>query len=402
MTEDDGAGVGWRSAPPSVAHFRDDLGVCIHQARPRHAHGGDLHQSSWSSDGAVEREVALGSHGAGGCALASPGVGGGGCNDGALAPATAAAEEAAAPFGEAGAFALVDNVLGVLNPGALSPPSPCLIAAACCCPCFTPPICSIARQLIYRRIVRSCTLTACIVQVAVLASSIAVGGLQPLRENPWLGPSAAVLVRFGAKNAPLIVDGQVWRLVTAMFNHAGCIHAALNLFVELRVLLAKELQWGTPAFSAVFLLGGAVSTLTSCVFLPDTIGVGASGAILAVLGAWMVQLGCACGSREEEPVSHPADGLSHPVRMLLLALDITVVLLLSFLPGVDWAAHAGGLFAGVCAGLVLFTRHFRSVTTRRGCAVLGAACGAAWVITASLLLALGAVPLDARLKAFGN
>eukprot|EP01052_Picozoa_sp_SAG31_P036082 SAG31_NODE_4449_length_3222_cov_1.382325_2_plen_86_part_00 len=51
------------------------------------------------------------------------------------------------------------------------------------------------------------------------------------------GPSAAVLYELGAKDTDLIVRGnEPWRLLTAMWLHAGLIHLATNMYGLLQVI----------------------------------------------------------------------------------------------------------------------------------------------------------------------
>ncbi len=53
---------------------------------------------------------------------------------------------------------------------------------------------------------------------------------EPMSENPTLGPSAQVLIKLGAKDTDLIVNnGEYYRLVTAMFLHAGLVHWVIEL-----------------------------------------------------------------------------------------------------------------------------------------------------------------------------
>jgi membrane associated rhomboid family serine protease len=54
---------------------------------------------------------------------------------------------------------------------------------------------------------------------------------EPLDVNPMIGPSAETLVRLGAKDSYLIVVQQeIWRLLSPMVLHAGLIHFVLNMF----------------------------------------------------------------------------------------------------------------------------------------------------------------------------
>lgn len=59
---------------------------------------------------------------------------------------------------------------------------------------------------------------------AVMIASIAVNGwiIEPLNENPMIGPSADTLVLMGAKDTPLIViENEGWRLVTSSLLHVS-------------------------------------------------------------------------------------------------------------------------------------------------------------------------------------
>lgn len=82
------------------------------------------------------------------------------------------------------------------------------------------------------------------------------GGFEPLSLNPFWGPSgtarrlswpglplliyrepAQTLIELGAKDVPLMVEKhQVWRFFTPTFLHAGVIHLALNLGIDMWVV----------------------------------------------------------------------------------------------------------------------------------------------------------------------
>lgn len=84
-----------------------------------------------------------------------------------------------------------------------------------------------------------------------------------------------MLNTLGAKNAALIVyRHEWWRLLTPMLLHAGLIHLAVNVLIQLRVGVMLELEWGLKRYAAIYVTSGLTSSLLSCLALPDTLGVG--------------------------------------------------------------------------------------------------------------------------------
>jgi hypothetical protein len=73
-------------------------------------------------------------------------------------------------------------------------------------------------------------------QIVMMALMIKQGGVLPLAENFMLGPSVFVMLDYGAQQGGYIIyEGQWWRLVSAMFVHAGMIHLACNVYVQVSV-----------------------------------------------------------------------------------------------------------------------------------------------------------------------
>jgi membrane associated rhomboid family serine protease len=102
----------------------------------------------------------------------------------------------------------------------------------------------------------------------------------------------ALLANIGVMQADAVRHGQVWRLLTATYLHApGLHHVFFNMLALYFFGPALERVWGPRQFFLVYTLGGVVGnillTLAGLVgFInPLTLGVGASGSVLSLLGA---------------------------------------------------------------------------------------------------------------------
>ena len=150
-----------------------------------------------------------------------------------------------------------------------------------------------------------------------------------------------------------VAEGEYYRLVTAAFLHAGIVHLALNM-VALGVLGPPlEAALGRLRFAALYLLSALGGSVTAFLLAPqNTLGVGASGAIFGLFGAYYVvvrRLGGSTGSI---------------VGLLAVNLVITFAV-----PFIDWRAHLGGLVTGalVSAALVHAPRSRRDLVQAASC-----------------------------------
>jgi len=84
--------------------------------------------------------------------------------------------------------------------------------------------------------------------------------------------------------------GLSWRLFTAAFVHSGWLHLFGNMLFLWLAGAALEDRWGRLRFAGFYLASAAASTLFFDALHsgPDTILVGASGAISALMGAFLV------------------------------------------------------------------------------------------------------------------
>lgn len=147
--------------------------------------------------------------------------------------------------------------------------------------------------------------------------------------------SGGTLFRDWALFGPAVQDGDLYRLVTSGFLHAGFLHIAFNMY--LLYLLGKELEpeLGSPRFAALYFASLLAGSFGALVAAPLTLTVGASGAIYGLMGALAAML----FARGVNPLQTPVGSL------------IIFNLLLSFvLPNVSVGGHIGGLIGGALIG----------------------------------------------------
>lgn len=193
-----------------------------------------------------------------------------------------------------------------------------------------------------------------IIQIIVLMVMMIQCGMAPFQINPMIGPYPDALSEWGAKNTVLILeDDEWWRLITPIFLHAGIIHLACNVMVQVDTGAFFEREWGSVNWLIIYLVSAVGSSALSVVAMPDAISVGSSGAVMGLFGGKAAEVVCRCCEKD----STDQDRIGHQVRKEQCAgvmCSVTVVLLFSFIPYVDWAAHLGGVIAGFCVGMIIF------------------------------------------------
>ena len=157
------------------------------------------------------------------------------------------------------------------------------------------------------------------------------------------------LVRFGAKYGPLIALGEWWRLVTPIFLHGGLLHLGMNSWVLYDLGPAVEALYGRQKFLVLYVLTGIAGAAASFLWRPFSISIGASGAIFGLIGSMI-----AYGYRNRRTVADP-------VRNMFVKWAIYALLFGFIVPGLDNAAHIGGLVAGMAFGW--FVPQMPSVTS---------------------------------------
>ena len=146
-----------------------------------------------------------------------------------------------------------------------------------------------------------------------------------------------VLDQLGAKYGPLIREGEWWRLITAGFLHGGLLHIAMNSWVLFDLGAQTEENYGTSRFLVFYILSTITGFYASMLWAPLTPSVGSSAGIFGLIGA-MIALGV-----RDQSVYGSA------VKRVYTQWAI-FALVMSFFPGIDMAAHLGGLAGGFALG----------------------------------------------------
>lgn len=197
------------------------------------------------------------------------------------------------------------------------------------------------------------------VSIALIAINVAVFFLGPL-----LAGGRDLAVAFGNLAGPVALDtagteggvaaGQYYRLLTAAFLHAGVFHLAMNMFALASLGPALESALGRIRFLALYLLSALGGSVLSFVLtdprlrdlvagsaveslLPGIgqLGVGASGAIFGLFGAYYVVV----------------RRLGGETRSIVVLLAVNLVITFA-IPIIDWRAHLGGLLVGAAIAAV--------------------------------------------------
>lgn len=157
-------------------------------------------------------------------------------------------------------------------------------------------------------------------------------------------PPTSALLNFGADFGPFTLVDQPWRLVTAMFIHIGLIHIGCNMYALYMVGPFCEKVFGNLGMLTVYFVSGIVGGVVSLWLNPLAPSAGASGAIFGLFGAIF---GVLLAGRKLLPSELSRKML--PQMGWILAIN----LFLGFsIPGIDNAAHIGGLLFGAVAGAI--------------------------------------------------
>lgn len=180
------------------------------------------------------------------------------------------------------------------------------------------------------------TLAIILACMAVFVWEVAAGALA----------DGEAIVRAGALTREGVQAGQLWRLGTSMFLHAGAGHLIGNCLALYVLGVALEHALGAGRMLAAYVTSGIVGALASVAMGPGP-SVGASGAIFGVMGAVLAML---------YRYRHAWEVRDKRVGGVLAAWALYILAVGLITPYVDNAAHVGGLACGLLLGSRLPSR----------------------------------------------
>ncbi len=148
------------------------------------------------------------------------------------------------------------------------------------------------------------------------------------------------LIKFGAKENSLIINGEWWRIVSATILHIGFIHLIINMFALYYLGSAVEKTFGNIRFFIIYLTSGIGGSIASFAFHTN-VSAGASGALFGLFGALLFFT-----------IIYKSLFFKTMGGNLLLILLINIIFGMA-IPLIDIGAHLGGLVTGfIVAGAI--------------------------------------------------
>lgn len=177
---------------------------------------------------------------------------------------------------------------------------------------------------------------------------------EPIEDNILFGPCAQVLDLWGKDTAKIVQGREPWRLVTYMYLHGGLVHyfGNMGMLFQLRQI---ECAHGFVSFGVIYMASGIFASIMSALFAAEFVTVGASGAIMGLLGAMLGEIIQNWGVHDS-----PCGSL------MTVGICAVVQLALGTMPSVDNFAHFFGFLMGfVCSLFFLIQQR----ETSRGVAI---------------------------------
>ena len=204
--------------------------------------------------------------------------------------------------------------------------------------------------------------------------AIRVGGLfsNGIQVNPATNQPIGALIG--------VAHGQWYRLLSAGFVHVSIFHLGMNMWALYVLGRLTEQLFGRSRMVLIYLVSLLAGSVGALLYAPDSLTVGASGAIFGLMGAVLVVA--------------KARGMAMRDTGLLWVLGINLVLTFGLSRYISVGAHIGGLIGGGIAGLLIIDLPLRlKNVSRQGRQRVSLAIGAALLV---VFFAAGVVVANAH------
>jgi membrane associated rhomboid family serine protease len=179
------------------------------------------------------------------------------------------------------------------------------------------------------------------------------------------GASSSSLTDDGGVSQHFIADGEYWRLVTAGFLHAGIFHLLTNMLALWILGTMIEPALGRWRFGLIYFVSLLCGSFGALLLSPDSLTVGASGAVFGLMGAAAIV----------------ARNRGFSLMESGLGIWIGLNLLITFtIPNISIGGHIGGLVGGSVAAFLLLELPGRARLPAMVPALVSVAIGAAAVV----------------------
>jgi len=192
-------------------------------------------------------------------------------------------------------------------------------------------------------------MTIALALLFILGDGVNPSGFASITENPMLGPSFYTLVRFGANVAQEIrrdFYSNAWRLVSAIWLHAGLVHWFINIG-SLMILGPKVDRWygASRVFFIYFVSGVGSNVAEALVRVQYAASVGVSGSICGMIGAILSDT-----LKNWRCLNHPS------MQLGTWTLQIVIFFALGLIPALNNIAHVGGFVTGIFCGFLVLPK----------------------------------------------
>lgn len=180
-------------------------------------------------------------------------------------------------------------------------------------------------------------------------------------------PTSEVLLEFGAKDPAGLALGEYWRFLSPVFVHIGIIHFFFNSLGLYYIGYQLERILGRRWFLFVYLAAGIAGNIASGI-ASVVMSAGASGALFGLLGSGYVL---------ERMIGHRIESMTgrRPRRRVYASMVFINIVFGLLIPGIDNAAHMGGLVAGaVLTRIMLMLRPNRLRPSNKPLAFVALSC----------------------------